>query len=123
MTLDTVPLKSQISFGSFEAVDLRVARCVSAPIASGTRAPCRVLTLSLGHLGPRTSVGQLALVDERDLVGRNLVVCVNFAPRQMGRYTSEVLVLGAPHPDGPPDQAQATPLYVSDAARPGDCVF
>ena len=48
---------------------------------------------------------------------------MNFAPREVGRYVSEVLVLGAPHPDNPDGQAQATPLYVADVARPGDMIF
>lgn len=117
------PPKAQITFGKFDNVDLRVARVLAAPMAHGTRAPCRVLHLDLGPLGERTSVGQYALMDETDLVGRNVVACVNLGQREMGSYVSEALVLGAPHPDSPPDQAQATPLWVDDAAQPGDAVF
>lgn len=117
------PPKAQITIGKFQNVDLRVARALAAPLAEGTRYPCRVITLDLGHLGRRVSVGQYALIDEADLVGRNLVACVNLGPREMGPYTSEALLLGAPHPDGPPEQAQAIPLVVDAAAIPGDCVF
>jgi tRNA-binding protein len=120
---EAIPAKNQITFGKFQNVDMRVAKVVAAPMAEGTKAPCRVLKLEVGHLGERTSVGQYALLDESDLVGQNVVVCVNLSPREMGRYLSEVLVLGAPHPDSPDDQAQATPLLVSRAARPGDCIF
>jgi tRNA-binding protein len=117
------PEKARITFGKFANVDLRVARVVRAPLAEGTRHPCRVVTLDLGHLGTRTAVGQLAMVDEADLVGRHVIACVNLGAREMGPYVSEALVLGAPHPGSPDGQAQATPLFVSDATRPGDQVF
>ena len=116
-------IKPQITFGKFENVDLRVARVESATMAQGTRFPCRVLELDVGALGRRRSVGQFALVEEDALVGTNVIACVNLAPRDMGPYVSEALVLGAPHPESPPDQSQATPLGVASHARPGDRVF
>lgn len=117
------PQKPQITAGKFANVDLRVARVLAAPMAEGTTVPSRVLQLDLGHLGQRTSVGQYALIDDDTLVGRNVVACINLGSRRIGDYESEALVLGAPHPANPPGQAQATPLYVSDDARPGDEVF
>ena len=115
--------KAQITFGKFENVDMRVARVISAPMAEGTRFPCRLITLDLGHLGTKTCVGQYALLSEDDLVGKMVVTCVNLGSRQMGSYTSEALLMGAPHPDGPADQGQATPLFVSNRATPGDQIF
>jgi tRNA-binding protein len=85
--------------------------------------PSRAITLDLGHLGKRTSIGQFALVAEDELVGKNVVACVNLGSREIGPHRSEALVLGAPHPQGPDDQAQATPLFVADTARPGDQIF
>jgi tRNA-binding protein len=117
------PQKAQITFGKFQNIDLRVARVVAAPMATGMAKPCRVVTLDLGPLGERTSVGQFALLAEEELVGRNVVACVNLGSREVGPYRSQALILGAPHPDGPGDQAQATPLFVSDAARPGDQIY
>lgn len=117
------PQKARITFGKFENVDMRVAKVISAPVAEGTRYPCRMLTLDLGHLGSRTSVGQYALIPEEELVGRLIIACVNLGDREMGTYVSQALALGVPHPESPPDQAQATPLYVSDHATPGDLVF
>jgi tRNA-binding protein len=115
--------KPRITFGKFDNVDLRVARVVAAPRAEGTRHPCRVLTLDLGTLGRRTSVGQYALVDEAELQGRNVVACVNLGAREMGPYRSDALVLGVAHPDSPPGQAQALPLQASEMASPGDKIF
>ncbi|MGH3545055.1 MAG: hypothetical protein ACRDPW_03930 [Mycobacteriales bacterium] len=117
------PQQAQITFGKFDNVDLRVARVVAAPLASETTAPCRVITLDLGHLGRRTSVGQYALVPEAEVVGKHVVACVNLGAREMGPHLSEALVLGALHPDSPADQAQATPLLVSDQTTPGDQIF
>lgn len=117
------PQKQKITFGKFENVDMRVARVLSARPAEGTLVPSRYLELDLGHLGSRTSVGQYALVPQEELVGRNLVCCINLGDRKVGAHISQVLLLGAPHPDSPADQAQATPLYVSEAATPGAQIF
>jgi len=115
--------KPTITFGKFQNVDMRVALVRAAPIAPGTNAPSRLVSLDLGRLGHRQSVAQFALVDETDLVGRHVVACINLAPRQIGDHLSEALVLGVPHPDSPDGQAQALPLLVSDMATPGDRVF
>lgn len=117
------PKKAQITFGKFQNVDMRVARIVSAPMAEGTAKPCRVITLDVGHLGSMTSIGQFALVTEENLVNRHVVICCNLGTRAMGPYVSEALVMGAPHPDSPADQAQATPLYIDDRTVPGDEIF
>lgn len=122
-TTDAAAQKPQVPFDHFGALDMRIARVVSAPMAEGVRQPSRVVTLDLGPLGTRTSVGQYALIPEEQLVGRNLVACVNLGDRRMGRYTSQALMLGAPHPDSPMGQQQATPLFAGDEARPGDQVF
>ena len=124
MSGDAVPpRRPQVSFAGFENVDMRVGRVVSADMALGTRAPSRVIRVDLGSLGIVQSVGQLALVPEAELVGRNVVVCINLGPRKIGRYVSEALVLGVPHPDSPEGQAQATPLYVDGSAEAGSQVF
>ncbi len=102
---------------------MRVGRVLSAAMAVGTRAPSRVVALDLGPLGTLQSVAQLALVPENELVGRNVVVCINLGPRRIGRYVSEALVLGVPHPENPEGQGQATPLYVDDGAEAGSQVF
>lgn len=123
MSSDSQAPKAQITFGKFQNVDMRVGRVVSAQSAEGTRAPCRVIRVDLGEHGMRTSVGQYSLLEEEDLVGKNIIVCINLGAREMGPYTSEALVLGVPHPDSPPDQSQALPLFVDNRAVPGSQVF
>lgn len=119
----TAPQKQAITAGKFHNVDLRVAKVLAAPRSEGTRFPSRVLRIDLGHLGERTSVGQFALVPEEELVGLHVVACINLGAREMGSYVSEALVLGAPHPESPPDEAQAIPVYLGPTARPGDPIF
>lgn len=123
MPLPERPLKPQITAGKFDNVDLRAARVTAAPLAEGTRFPCRVLSLDLGPVGQRTSIGQYALVAEADLVGTMVVACVNLGVRDMGSHRSEALVLGTLHPDSPEDQAQAVPLSADPAVPPGTSVF
>jgi len=123
MTHDIQPLKPQITFGKFQNIDMRVARVVSAPLAEGTRFPCRVVTLDVGELGQLTSIGQYALLEESELVGQNVIIAANLGSREMGPYQSQALVLGAPHPNSPADQSQATPLLVSKDAVVGSQIF
>ncbi|WP_456424972.1 tRNA-binding protein [Rhodocaloribacter sp.] len=116
-------VQPDVPFEVFLRLDFRVARVTRAPLAVGTRAPSRVLTLDLGPLGVRTSVAQFALVPEAEMVGQNVIACRNLGVRRVGKYASEALVLGTPHPDNPPGQGQALPLFAHPEAAPGDRVF
>jgi tRNA-binding protein len=121
--LTVPPVKDKTTFGKFQNIDMRVARVIAAPLAEGTRARTRHLTLDLGELGERTSVGQFALVAEEDLVGSNVVACVNLGERPIGDLVSQALVLGTPHPQSPDDEDQATPLRADPAAQPGEAIY
>jgi len=116
-------IKADVSFAGFEALDLRVARVERVQATEGTRVPCRELVLDMGSLGTRTSIGQFALVPDEELVGRKVIACCNLGSRRIGRYTSQALVLGTAHPDSPPGQAQALPLYAHPSAACGQAVF
>jgi tRNA-binding protein len=122
-TGERLPLKQRITFGKFQNIDMRVAHIISAPVADGTTRPSRLITLECGHLGTFTSVAQFMLVPEEQLVGRKVVICANLGPRDIGAYTSQVLVMGVPHPDSPVGQDQAYPLFVDDLAAPGDPIY
>ncbi|MEO7102175.1 MAG: tRNA-binding protein [Gemmatimonadaceae bacterium] len=80
----------------FFAADLRVGRVLSAEPFPEARKPAIKLTIDFGELGTRRSSAQLTLhYQPADLVGRLVVAVVNFPPRQIGPFISEVLVLGA----------------------------
>ena len=117
------PAKDKTTFGKFQNIDMRVARIAAAPLAEGTRARMRRLTLDLGELGERMSVGQFALVEETDLVGAKVVACINLGERPIGGLVSQALVLGTPHPDSPDDEDQAVPLRADPDATPGQAIY
>ena len=101
----------------FERVDLRVGRIVDADPLPGARVPAYRLTIDFGPGGLRRSSAQLpgTYPDPAALVGRLVVAVVNFPPRLVAGFRSEVLVLGALPDDG------TIPLLSVDAgARPGD---
>jgi tRNA-binding protein len=85
-----------ISWSDFEKVDMRVGVIVDAKEFPEARRPAYRLWVDLGPLGVKRSSAQ---VTDRyrleDLVGRQVVCVVNFPPKQVGPFVSEVLVIGA----------------------------
>jgi len=101
----------------FQRIDMRVARVVTAEPFPQARKPAYRLTLDFGPGGIRRSSAQLppTYPDPEALVGRLVVAVVNFAPRNIAGFQSEVLVLGALPADG-----RIPLLSVDDGASPGD---
>ena len=87
-----------IEFADFQRVDMRVGRIVEALPFPEARNPAYRLRIDLGpELGERVSSAQLPTTypDPESLVGRQIVAVVNFPPRRIAGFSSEVLVLGA----------------------------
>jgi tRNA-binding protein len=91
-----------ITLADFERVDVRVGRIVRAERFPEARKPAYRLWIDFGApLGTRTSSAQLTVHYEAEsLPGRLVLAVVNFPPRQIGAFTSEVLTLGVPDADG-----------------------
>jgi tRNA-binding protein len=92
-----------IEFDDFARVDMRVGRVLSAEAFPGARKPSYKLRIDFGpELGERDSSAQLTVTypDPSALVGRQVVAVVNFPPRRIAGFASEVLVLGAMGDDG-----------------------
>lgn len=101
----------------FRRIDMRVGRIIDARPLAGARRPAYALTVDFGPAGTRRSSAQLppTYPDAELLVGRLVVAVVNFAPRRIAGFSSEVLILGALPADG------RIPLLAPDAgASPGD---
>jgi len=85
-----------ISWTDFECVDMRVGIVLEAEPFPEARRPAIKLRIDFGELGVKRSSAQITdRYTPEDLVGRRVVAVVNFPPKQIGPFVSEVLVLGA----------------------------
>jgi tRNA-binding protein len=91
-----------IPYDVFAQIDIRVGTIVAAEAFPEARKPAYKLTIDFGpDLGiKRSSVQLTANYAHAELPGRQVAVVVNFAPRQIGPFMSEVLVLGFPDAAG-----------------------
>ena len=91
-----------INFDDFMKVDIRVGRIERAEDFPEARKPAYKLWVDMGdEIGVKKSSAQVTANYDRDeLVGRLVMVVVNFPPRQIGPVMSEVLVLGVPDAAG-----------------------
>lgn len=91
-----------IEYEDFQRVDIRVGRIERAEPFPEARRPAIRLWIDFGpDLGVRKTSAQITkYYDVADLPGRLVLAVTNFPPKQIGRFMSEVLVLGVPDEDG-----------------------
>lgn len=103
---------AEISFDDFMKVDVRVGEVIRAEAYPEARKPAIKIWIDFGaEIGEKKTSAQVtAHYTPESLVGKQVMAVVNFPPRQIGKFMSEVLVLGLPDaageirligPDGP----------------------
>lgn len=108
------PPCADIDFDAFLAVDIRVGTILSVEPFPQARKPAYKLMIDFGPgIGERRSSAQITENYEAEtLVGRQVAAVVNFPPRQIGKFMSQVLTLGFPDENG------AVTLFSPDKAVP-----
>ena len=112
------PAAETIAFDDFLKVDIRIGTITAADPFPEARKPAFKLTIDFGDpIGVKRSSAQItehyAL---KDLVGRQVAAVVNFPPRQIGKFMSQVLTLGFPDAEGAIVLVQPE-RHVPDGAR------
>jgi tRNA-binding protein len=105
----------QITFDDFLKVDMRVGRVLAVDDFPEARKPAWKLRIDFGpEVGEKRASAQITNYAREELEGRLVVAVVNFPPRQIGPFRSEVLVLGAMRGE------TVILLEPRGGARPGD---
>lgn len=95
-------LAAEISYDDFRKVDIRVGTIVTAELYPEAHRPAYKLTIDFGaDIGQKRSSAQLTKrYTAEELIGRQIAAVVNFPKKQIGKFFSEVLVLGFPDQSG-----------------------
>jgi tRNA-binding protein len=102
MSASADTIAEKIGFDDFLRVDIRVGTILEAAPLEGARKPALRLRIDFGPiLGEKKSSAQITRhYKPEELIGKQVAAVVNFPPRQIGKFMSEVLTLGFPDTEG-----------------------
>jgi len=90
-----------IPFEDFEKIDIRIGTIISARNLKNARNPAFVLEIDFGAIGVKKSSAQITkLYSKEKLIGKQILVVLNFPKKQIGSIQSECLVLGSISSEG-----------------------
>ncbi|MEA2022489.1 MAG: tRNA-binding protein [Candidatus Caldatribacteriota bacterium] len=89
------------TFEDFEKIDIRVGKIIEVENFPETRNPSYKLKVDFGELGVKASSAQLTkLYPKADLLHRQIIAVVNFPPKRIAGFKSEILILGVMKEEG-----------------------
>ncbi len=87
--------RTEVTIDDFEKIDIRVGKILSAKILPKAKKPAYILEIDFGPLGIKHSSAQITIhYSPEELVDRRILAVVNFPPRRIAGFISEVLTLG-----------------------------
>ena len=90
-----------VTFDDFIKLDIRVGTIINAQVFEKAKRPAYKLEIDFGSIGIKKSSAQITEVYKvEDLIGKQVLAVVNFPPKQVADFMSEVLVLGTYSKDG-----------------------
>ncbi|PWG05140.1 tRNA-binding protein [Polaribacter aquimarinus] len=111
-------MKEEISFEDFLKVDIRIGTIIEINDFPKARKPAYQLKIDFGNLGIKKSSAQITdLYTKEELLNKQVSAIINFKPRQIANFLSEVLVLGVYNTDG-----KVVLLQASKAIKNGEQV-
>ena len=94
-------LQEQIEFSDFLKVDVRAGTITKVEDYPEAKKPAYKLEIDFGPLGKRRSSAQITHhYTKEQLLGKQIIAVINFPPKQIGKFISEVLTLGLPDENG-----------------------
>ena len=115
-------LKPVVSFDdSFAKLDIRVGRVVEVELETSTHKQTYRMVVDFGKYGKRVSYGRFTCHPIEEVKDRLVLGVLNFAPRQMGTVTSEVLIVGVQYPKA--ESGEATFVTPAVNAKVGSKLF